>query len=335
MRSWSGKRLDEFPEVQRWLQNVQEGMYLSFNQSNFYDIIPEFIGDGVSIGTAYMLIEEDIENSRLAFLVPHFRECFIAENRYGKVDTLYRVYKITLRQLARKFDWETLKKIDDSLENRYKTNMHEEVEVLHAVYPREDYVPWRIDSKGKKWESVYLYRKSGKLMAPLASIGSPPDDSRVVKLKEGEYATAEGGYDSFPYIGWRWRKNNDEIYGRGCGHDAWISIALANQMGRTNLKTAQSSAEPPLVAYSDLRGAIQKEPDSTTFMEANRGDIRARMPQPLFTGTQGLPFNIEYQDRVRRIRGYVVASERETVPSPFNDIDALIGEAENPKELTE
>jgi hypothetical protein len=50
---------------------------------------------------------------------------------------------------------------------------------------------------------------------------------------------------------------------------------------------------------------------------------------------KGIDQREEYQDRVRRIRGYVVASERETVPSPFNDIDALIGEAENPKELTE
>jgi hypothetical protein len=297
MRAWSGKRLDEFPEVLRWLQNVQEELYLAFNQSNFYDIVPEFIGDGVSIGTAYMLTEEDVDKGRIAFTVPHFRECFIAENRYGKVDTLYRVYKVTLRQLVTKFKWEELKSIDQSIEKRYKSNMNEEVELLHAVYPRQDYTPWRIDSKGKKWESVYLYRKSGKLMAPLESIGQ--EGSRVLSLKEGEYATADGGYDSFPYIAWRWRKNNDEIYGRGCGHDAWISIALDNQMGRTNLKTGQRMAEPPLVAYSDLRGAIQKDADGITFIESNRGDIRTRMPQPLHTGTQNLPFSIEFQDRVK------------------------------------
>ncbi len=292
MRPWIGKRLDEYPDVQKWLQACQEGMYLAFNQSNFYDVVTEFIGDGASIGTAYMLIEEDIGEGKLVFTVPHFRECFIAENKSGKADTLYRIQKITLRQLARKFEWERLKKADASFENRYKTNMHEEVEILHAVFPREDYEPWRIDAKGKRWESSWLYRKSGKLIAPLASVGSPPDDSKLV---------GEGGYDSFPYLVWRWRKNNDEIYGRGPGHDAWISIALANQMGRTNLKTAQRAAEPPLVAYSDLRGAIQKDADGITFMEQNRGDIRTRMPQPLYDGVQNLPFNIEYQDRVRAI----------------------------------
>ena len=59
MRGWVGKRLDEYPDVQRWLQTCQDGMYLAFNQSNFYVVVTEFVGDGISVGTAYMLCEED------------------------------------------------------------------------------------------------------------------------------------------------------------------------------------------------------------------------------------------------------------------------------------
>jgi len=111
----------------------------------------------------------------------------------------------------------------------------------------------------------------------------------------------EGGYDSMPILTWRWRVNSDEVYGRGPAHDSWISIALANQMGRTNIITGQKTAEPPLVAYSDLRGQIQRGPNGITFVESNRGDMRARMPQMLSTGVQGLPFNLEYQQRVGQI----------------------------------
>jgi hypothetical protein len=289
MRGWIGKRLDEYPDVQRWLQACQEGMYTAFNQSNFYDVVTEFIGDGISVGTAYMLVEEDIGVGRLAFTVPHFRECFIAENRYGKVDTLYRVYKVTLRQLVDKFGLEAMKRVDMDFANKYKANMHEETEIMHAVFPRQDYNPSRLDFMGKQYESNWIYRKGGKMI-----VGTEQSHEKAKMI-------GQGGYQTFPYLAWRWRKNNDEVYGRGCGHDAWVSIALANQMGRTNLKTAQRSAEPPLVAYSDLRGAIQKDADGITFMEGNRGDIRSRMPQPLFTGTQGLPFNVEYQDRVKAI----------------------------------
>ena len=104
-----------------------------------------------------------------------------------------------------------------------------------------------------------------------------------------------------PIITWRWRKNDDEVYGRGPGHDAFVSIAQANQMGRTNLVTAQRGAEPPLVAYADQRGAIQRGPNGITYLESNRGDIRARAPMPLYTGFQNLPFTVDYQDRVRQV----------------------------------
>jgi hypothetical protein len=292
MRAWSGKRTDSYPEVQRWIQECQDVMYSSFNRSNFYDLAPEFISDGSTCGTAHMLIEEDVATATIVFTVPHFRECYIAVNRFGKVDTNYRVYKMTLRQLAQQFGMDTMKRADNDFDKDYKQNMHESRDVLHAVYPRKDYDPSRIDRKGKKWESSWVYRKGGKIL---------DNSAQAAGSEEGVIMLSEGGYDSMPILTWRWRTNSDEIYGRGPAHDAWVAIATANQMGRTNLITAQKAAEPPLVAYSDMRGQIQRGPNGITFMEANRGDIRMRAPLPLTTGVQNLPFNSEYQQRVGMI----------------------------------
>ena len=292
MRSWTGKLVSEYPEVQRWLQDVQTVMYTVLNQSNFYDIVPEFVGDCATVGTAHLIVEEEVGQDRIIFTVPHFREMYIARNRHGKVDTKYRVYLMTLRQLVDKFGYEKMCEVDSNFVNKYKSNMHEETEILHAVYPRKDYNPQRIDSKNKPWESVWLYRKNGKLVSPMASIGRTTDDTKLI---------GESGYDTNPHITWAWRRNSDEVYGRGPGHDAWVTIARLNQEGRDNLETAHRAARPPLVAYSDQRGALQKDPDTVTWLEANRGDIRARMPQPLHTGVQSLPFNIEYMDRDRQI----------------------------------
>ena len=291
MRAWNGQRVDSYPQVQKWLQESQESMYSAFNRSNFYDITPEFIRDGATCGTSHLVIEEDIPRAAINFVVPHFRECFIAENQYGQVDTNYRVYKMTLRQISQKFGYEKMCKLEPNFANDYKGNMHSEREVLHAVYPREDYQPWRIDSKGKKWESVWVYRKGGKILTISGSVAALAGEEQQV--------AAEGGYDTRPIITWRWRKNDDEIYGRGPAHDAWVSIALDNQMGRTNLVTAQRAAEPPLVAYSDLRNSIQRGPNGITYMEGNRGDIRLRAPQELHTGVQSLPFSVEFQDRIK------------------------------------
>lgn len=288
MRAWNGQRVDSYPQVQKWLQDCKEVMYSAFNRSNFYDKSPEFISDGATLGTAYFQIEEDIKNSRTVFTVPHFRECFIAENEFGVVDTNYRVFKMTLKQLVEKFGMEQMEKADRNFKRDYEQNFYQERDVLHAIYPRADYQPGRIDARGKEWESDWVYRQGGKMLPRTGSTTGL--DDRISMLYEG-------GYDSNPMISWRWRKNSDEVYGRGPGHDAFIAIALANQMGLTNLKVGQQAAEPPLVAYSDQRGAIQRGAKGITYLESNRGDIRTRMPQQLTTGVQNLPFTVEYQDR--------------------------------------
>jgi hypothetical protein len=196
---------------------------------------------------------------------------------------------MTLRQFVQQFGMEVMKRADTNFEHDYESNMHAEREVLHAVYPRKDYNPGRIDAKGKKWASDWVYQKGGKILNT-----SGVTDSTISML-------SEGGYDSMPILSWRWRKNSDETYGRSPAHDAWVAIALDNQMGRTNLITAQKAAEPPMVAYEDQRGKIQRGPHGITFIPPNRGDIRQIMPQPLTTGVQNLPFSTEYQGKVAQI----------------------------------
>lgn len=295
MRAWNGQRVDSYPQVRKWLQDAQDVLYSAFNRSNFYDKNTEFISDGSTCGTGYFLIEEDIQNARTVFVVPHFRECYIAENEFGQVDTNYRVYKMTLRQLVEKFGLDAMAAADDNFKNDYEKNMYAERDILHAIYPRADYEPGRVDAKGKKWASDWVYRKGGQILGVDGKPNTATGGNKKLTL------VGEGGYDSMPIISWRWRVNSDEVYGRGPAHDAFVSIAKANQMGRTNLVTAQRAAEPPLVAYSDLRGAIQRGPNGITYMESNRGDIRLRAPQQLTTGVQSLPFTVDYEDRVAKI----------------------------------
>lgn len=292
MRAWNGQRIDSYPQVRKWIQESQEVMYSAFNRSNFYDKNTDFIGDGATVGTGYCLIEEDLRTSTIVFTVPHYRECFIAENEWGRVDTTYRVYKMTLRQFVQKFGMETMERADLNFKRDYEQNFYAERDVLHAIQPREDYQPGRIDGKGKKWQSCWVYRQGGKIL-PVAGATSGRDD-KVTML-------SEGGYDSAPMIAWRWRKNDDEVYGRGPAHDAFVSIAKANQMGRTNLITAQRAAEPPLVAYQDMRGAIQRGPNGITYVPTSRADLRSIAPQQLTTGVQNLPFTVEYEDRVAAV----------------------------------
>lgn len=274
MRAWSGKRMDEYPDVRLWLQNCEEVQYSALTRSNFYDVVSEFVRDGVTIGTSHLLSEENLKAGRIMFVVPHFRECFIAEDQFGRVDTNYRVYRMTLRQLADKFTQERMEAVDPTFRQSYDDNPHAEREIIHAIYPRKDQDPGREDGRAKPIASLWVLREPLKLID-------------------------EGGYNWMPSTTWRWRKNNDEWYGRSPAWDAYVEIMKANQQGRSNLIAGHKMVEPPMVGTSDQRGKVNNAPGAWTWIDAN-ADIAAKAPRPLMTGIQ-LPYGIDSQERTQRV----------------------------------
>lgn len=274
MRSWSGKRMDEYPEVKVWLENCEEVLYDAFLRSNFYDIMPDFFRDGGSVGTTTAFVEEDLDRNRIVFTVPHFRECYIAQNRHGQIDMVYREFKMTLRQLRDKFGMERMKQLQPDFENKHKANPHAELEVVHAVYPRKDYSPWKLNSLNKPVASVWLVRGGQEQLAQ------------------------ESGYDEYPCLTWRWRRNNDEWYGRSPGWDCFVDVVLSNQQGRTNLIAAHKMVETPMVGPEDLRGQVNSGPGGWTWMGTELWRSGA-LPRPLIENIQ-LPFALEAQQETQK-----------------------------------
>jgi hypothetical protein len=267
MRRWSGKRMDEYPEVKEWLADCEDVVYSALMRSNFYDVSTEFVGDCVTIGTTHLMSEEDLGASRTVYTVPHFRECYIAENRYGTIDTNFRVCKYTLEQLVDKFGMDKMKQLDMGFELRYERNRFEEKEVIHAIYPRKYTEPGRVDSKNKPIASLWVLRSPLKLLD-------------------------ESGYDEMPIFSWRWRKNSDEWFGRSPAWDAYVDVMTANQQGKSNLIAGHKMIEPPMVGPEDMRGKVNTGPGGWTWINS----MERQMPQPLVTGIQ-LPFGKEQQER--------------------------------------
>lgn len=269
MRAWSGKRMDEYPDVKEWLEACEEVLYAAFLRSNFYDVSPEIVKDAGSVGTVNIILEEDIDAGRTIFTIPHFRECYIAENIFGQVDTNYRVYKLSLRSLVKKFTLEKMMEVKRGFKKDYENNPYDELEVIHATYPRNDYDPEKVNGKNKPVASLWVLR-----------------EPRAVLL--------ESGYDESPKITWRWMKNNDEWYGRSPCWNAYIDVMTANQQGKTNLEAGHKMVHPPMVAPETLRGLVRSGPGGWTFVPEGFG--KENMPLPLNEKLQ-LPFAVEMQDR--------------------------------------
>ena len=85
-----------------WLQDSTEKMYEAFNRSNFQQEIFELYHDLITFGTAAMFIEED-EDDVVRFSTRHIGEVFISENNKGRIDTIFRKFKISARSVVAQF----------------------------------------------------------------------------------------------------------------------------------------------------------------------------------------------------------------------------------------
>jgi len=258
-------KLSDLPEVRSWLQDCEEEMYYALAESNFYEQIVELIRDGASLGTANMLIEEDVASGKLVFTIPHFRECYIAENHRHSVDTLFREYYVTNKQLADKFGKEKVVSCDSKFDNDLTKTPYADRKIIHAMYP-----------------------ENGKIL----SVWVLPEADKDKLL--GQFS-----YNSLPFVSWRWRKESDETYGRCPAMDALIMIHMANQMGKGNIKTGQRMSDPPMVGMADLRGLIKNNPGGWTFLSQNM-NLEMHMPKQLYTNLQ-LPYGLEIQDRQDKV----------------------------------
>ena len=273
MRRWNGKRADEMPDVKAWLQMVEEVIYAAFLRSNFYEVTPEFFRAGGSIGTVSMYREHDVGSGRTVYHIPHTREVYIAENKYGEVDTVYRVYPFTLRQLVSKFGYESASSVDPNFKFRYENNPYEEVDVLHAVFPRDDFDPRKADVKNKPFASMWMKDGGDKLLL-------------------------ESGMENKCYNTWRWKKNSGEWYGGSPSWDSFVEIMKSNQMEKDILEVSHGVAKPPYIMTEDMRGRVRIMPSGRTYVTQSQYD---RPPIPLATNYSQFPISIDRQNRAQAI----------------------------------
>ena len=233
------------PYAQDWLEGAEDAVYSALNASNFYSSIGEFLRDGASIGTAIMLLEDDVETGKITFTTRHPKECYIAENRFGQVDTMFRRFRPTVREVAQTFKENNL---PDELKRLDKEKPYERVIIIHAVFPREDIVEPGTSKAKKKYASYYIYEKTSEIIA-------------------------EGGYDSFPYIVWRYMKNTDEVYGRGIATESLPEILRANQMAKTLIAAAELRVNPPMAIPQELKGRENLNPRGRNYYNTMMGRV--------------------------------------------------------------
>lgn len=259
-----------------FLQSFSKRIHNVFNSSNFQTEVHEYYLDLCAFGTATMVVEED-EKSIVRFSTKHLGEIYIAENSFGYIEEVYRVFNWTAMQIVEHFgkgieedkESELEKKFGKKITAAFLKKDNREFEIVHSVYKEE------LTEKSKM---PYL--------------------SRYI-LKEDKLELSEGRFKRFPYLVSRWTKVSGEVYGRSPAMNALPDAKSLNMMSKIILQGAQKIIDPPMQVPDDgFVRPLKTYSGAINYYRAGSQDVA----KPIFNDTR-IDFGFEMlRDRQMKVK---------------------------------
>tara|TARA_R110000803_G_scaffold52732_2_gene108473 strand:- start:13119 stop:14723 length:1605 start_codon:yes stop_codon:yes gene_type:complete len=269
----SSLELMEDEEVRAWLEEVERRIYIALNspRANFSSHIHELYLDMTAFGTGVMFVGEDPKTGDLTFSTKHLKECYLAEDNQGFVDTVYRIFEFTARQIIQRWG---IEKASRAVKASFdKGEFDKKFDILHAVQPRTDFIHGSMAREDMPVASVYL-------------------------LKAEEHILEDGGFEEMPWVAPRWTKVSGETYGRGPGVSTLPDVKMLQEMAKTVIKAAQKVVDPPLLVPDDgALNPVRTVPGGLNFRRSGSDPIT-----PLQTGGRidiGLEIMNDTRQRIR------------------------------------
>lgn len=293
----SDPELSEKGDVKRWLDQVTRRMQTSFLRSNLYNVLPVVYGDLGNFGTGCMFMEEDFDGDVMRFYPFPIGSYMISQNEKLKVDTFYREFRMTVRQVVSKFgrqpdgsiDWS---KFSQHVKNQYDQNQLEAwVDVAHCIMPNADYDARKPLSKYKKYVSVYYER--GMLGSGTIYL-TDMDNNVYLSIK---------GYDYFPVLAPRWEVTGEDVYGTDCPGMVALGDVKQLQTGeKRSLQAIEKMINPPMTGPTTLKN--QKAsilPGDITYVDVREGQQGFRAVHEVNFNLQALEMKQEQvRSRIQR-----------------------------------
>ena len=213
--------------VQQWLYAVQLSIHGVLARSNFYNILPQVCHSEMVYGTGAMSALPDEEDVVRFYHYP-VGTFALATSARGQIDTFYREYSMTPRQIVQQFG-----KDNCSAQTRLLAEQGQSTDicVCHLIEPNPDADMTKMDNRSMPWKSTYW------------------EDG-----KQNECILRQSGFKTFPVMAPRWDVNGVNVYGTGPGDVAIGKSQELQLLEADKMRLVQLYARPSLTAPISIRG---------------------------------------------------------------------------------
>lgn len=235
--------LMEFGPVKSWLHQAELAMQDVFARSNLYNVLPTLYAEQGAFGVGAIACMPD-DDEFIRFYNFTAGSYMAASSARQQVDSLYREFKMTARQMEQQFGKEAL---SSTVQTLLSTNPDAWVDVCHAVEPNDSRIATRDDSRNMPIRSVY-WEKNG-------------DQDKTLR---------ESGFKTSPIMVPRWDVNGENVYGSGPGSVALGDTKALQLMEKRKAQMLEKGVNPPMGAPGSLRGQRASIlPGDITYVDQN------------------------------------------------------------------
>lgn len=237
----------DYGPVKIWLEVVQRRMNEVFNKSNLYQSLPLLYSSIGTYGTAAMAVLDDPQDVIRTMPFP-IGSYYLANSPRGSVDTSFRQFSMTVRQMVQEFG---LENVSSSVRSMWENGTYETwIEVNQCIAPNINRDTGKLDSKNKVSRSVY-FETGG-------------DSDKLLR---------ESGYDEFPIMAPRWEVNGEDVYASSC--PGMLALGQVKALQKEQIRKAQlidKATNPPMVAPTSLRNQrVSLLPGDVTYLDVVSG----------------------------------------------------------------
>lgn len=235
------RRAAESREVKIYLLECEDVIRDILRRSNFYGVTSGAVFyDLPSFATAGVLIEE--HDRRVANFKPlPWGQYWLSANSDGEIDTVYRRYSMTARQLVQEYGIANCSSVvrEQIRRHQYETTH----QIMHVIEPnRRDEATGFEGQRSGRWGWEGMDYRSVHY-----EIGRA-DDPRTGFLRVS-------GYRNFPGVFPRWtRTSPEDVYGTGPAHESLPDVKQLQTMVRRKLQMVEKQGTPPLRGDAEIMG---------------------------------------------------------------------------------